>query len=64
VKFNWKMLRLAAAAVMVAAGVGCGGLNGSYNVTPATFFLPGIGQVTTNAPATHIVALAPSEAVR
>jgi hypothetical protein len=63
---NWKMFRLAAMAAVLGAGIGCGGLNGSYNVSPASFFLPGIGQVTppagsTNSPS-HI--LASSQAVQ
>jgi hypothetical protein len=44
----------------VFAGIGCGGLNGSYNVSPATFLLPGLGQATpasTNAPS-HTVTVA------
>jgi hypothetical protein len=54
------MLRVALTAVVLFTAVGCGGLNGSYRVTPATFFLPGIGQATpasTNAP-THAVTVA------
>ena len=47
------MLRVAITALAMCATVGCGGLNGSYNISPATFLLPGIGAVTppsTNAP--------------
>ena len=53
------MLRVALTAVVVSTAVGCGGLNGSYRVTPATFFLPGIGQTTpasTNSP-THAITV-------
>jgi hypothetical protein len=60
VKFNWNMLRLAVTVAAICAAVGCGGLNGSYNVTPASFFLPGLGQATpvsTNAPG-HTVTVA------
>ncbi|HUS34745.1 MAG TPA: hypothetical protein VM680_05270 [Verrucomicrobiae bacterium] len=59
-KFNWKRLRLAVTATTMFVAVGCGGLNGSYNISPATFLLPGIGQVTpasTNAP-NHTVTVA------
>jgi hypothetical protein len=37
-------------AILLAAallGAGCGGVNGSYGVSPASFFLPGLMQ---NAP--------------
>jgi hypothetical protein len=60
VKLNWKMLRMAVAAATMFVAVGCGGINGSYNVSPATFFLPGIGQTTpasTNSPI-HTVTVA------
>jgi hypothetical protein len=51
---------MAVAAATVFAAVGCGGINGSYNVSPATFLLPGIGQTTpvsTNSP-NHTVTVA------
>jgi hypothetical protein len=50
---NWKLLRPALTALVVAAGIGCGGFNGTHSISPATFFLPGIGAVqpvSTNAP--------------
>lgn len=53
VKMNWKMFRLSLTAAVMFVAVGCGGINGSYNISPATLLLPGIGQVTpvsTNAP--------------
>jgi hypothetical protein len=53
VKLNWKLLRAAVTGVVLAAAVGCGGINGSHTITPASFFLPGLGAVTTpstNAP--------------
>ena len=51
---------MAVAAATMFVAVGCGGINGSYNVSPATFFLPGIGQTTpasTNSPI-HTVTVA------
>jgi hypothetical protein len=45
VKMNWKTVRLAVTALALCAGVGCGGFNGSYNVSPASFLLPGFGHV-------------------
>jgi hypothetical protein len=57
------MLRVTFTAALISTAVGCGGLNGSYRVTPATFFLPGIGQMTpasTNAPTQAVtVAVVP-----
>jgi hypothetical protein len=53
VKLNWKMFRLTLAALAVIASVGCGGLNGSYNVSPASFLIPGLGQVTPAAGSTN-----------
>jgi hypothetical protein len=60
VKLNWKTFRVAVTAAALFAVAGCGGVNGSYNVTPASFFLPGIGQTTpisTNSP-NHTVTVA------
>jgi len=33
---------LAMLAALVPAGTGCGGINASQTVSPATFFLPGL----------------------
>jgi hypothetical protein len=44
-KVNWKSLRLAILGLLVVAGSGCGGINASKGVSPATFLLPGFGQV-------------------
>ncbi len=30
------------ALLAVSAGAGCGGINGSYSASPASFFLPGL----------------------
>lgn len=43
-KVNWNMLRLAILGLLVTAGIGCGGINASKGVSPATFLLPGFGQ--------------------
>jgi len=45
---------MAIPAVLALVGTGCGGINASQSVSPASFFLPGILRadppVTTNAP--------------
>jgi len=48
------LLALAMLLVLAAGGTGCGGINASQSVSPATFFLPGLmkaGPPATNAPA-------------
>ncbi len=37
-----KIFGLAICAALAVMVTGCGGLQGSYNVSPATFFLPGL----------------------
>jgi hypothetical protein len=44
VRFNWKSLRLAIFAAILALAAGCSGFSGSYGVSPATFLLPGLMQ--------------------
>jgi hypothetical protein len=39
-------LRLAVLAVLLTGAAGCGGVSGSQSVSPASFFLPGLLQVT------------------
>jgi len=45
---------MAIPAVLALVGAGCGGINASQSVSPASFFLPGIMRadppVATNAP--------------
>jgi hypothetical protein len=42
-RFNWKQLRLAMASAMILLGAtGCGGINASHSISPASFFLPGL----------------------
>ena len=38
------MLRLAALALPLLAGAGCGGFSASHSISPATFLLPGLVQ--------------------
>jgi len=46
-----KWLVLAAAVVLGLIGSGCGGLQGSHSVSPATFFMPGLsGQPAPTSP--------------
>jgi hypothetical protein len=57
---NWKMLRVAVTGLVLATGVGCGGINGSHTITPASFFLPGLGHVapvSTNGPSQSFAAI-------
>jgi hypothetical protein len=44
VRLNWKLLRLAIIPACAIMGAGCGGINGSGSVSPATFLLPGLMQ--------------------
>ena len=37
---------MAIPAVLALVGAGCGGINASQSVSPASFFLPGLLQVT------------------
>jgi len=54
VRINRNWLALAILLALVAGGTGCGGVNASQNVSPASFLLPGLlkaGPPATNAPA-------------
>jgi hypothetical protein len=54
VRFNWNFTWLAMLAALAFFGAGCGGINASQSVSPASFFLPGLLRadppVATNAP--------------
>jgi hypothetical protein len=54
VRLKWRFLFLAIPASLALLGAGCGGINASQSVSPASFFLPGIMKanppVATNAP--------------
>ena len=57
-------MRLAIIAVaIVVLGTGCSGIRTSGSVSPATFLLPGLGQVQP-APAGPAVPSSPPEAVQ
>jgi hypothetical protein len=43
-RLNWKIARLAAVPALVLLGGGCGGINASQSISPASFFLPGLLQ--------------------
>jgi hypothetical protein len=45
VKMISKLFRFSVLLVLVAAGMGCSGINTTQSVNPAMFFLPGFGQV-------------------
>jgi hypothetical protein len=44
VRLNWKRLVLAIFAIPALFLTGCSGINASGSVSPATFFLPGLGK--------------------
>ena len=68
VNLNWNLFRLSLLIGFAAFGIGCGGLNASQSVSPASFFLPGLGQndAAPKAPATSTIpaaALKPAQVV-
>jgi hypothetical protein len=65
VTLNWKILRLAVGAVILALGAGCSGINASKSISPATFLLPGFMQADppTAHPETALPAPDPAEEV-
>jgi len=44
VKRKWQTFRLALVALLVVLGAGCSGIRASHSISPATFFLPGLGK--------------------
>ncbi|MEI6077424.1 MAG: hypothetical protein WCS94_17715 [Verrucomicrobiota bacterium] len=46
VRLKWKFLWLAMFVALAAGGAGCGGVNAGQSVSPASFLLPGLMQVT------------------
>src|SRR5437867_1447374 len=49
VRFNWNSFQLAIIPVSaLLLGTGCSGINASGSVSPATFFLPGLGLMRTD----------------
>jgi hypothetical protein len=65
VRLNWNFLWLAMLMASALFLTGCGGINATGSVSPATFLLPGIMMNTMPAPATgeptHKVASASSQ---
>jgi hypothetical protein len=49
------VVAFAAILGVAALGTGCGGIGASGSVSPASFFLPGIGQNTPKAPSSNPV---------
>jgi hypothetical protein len=39
---EWNALRWALLVFLLVGGTGCGGINASHSVSPASFFLPGL----------------------
>jgi hypothetical protein len=52
VKLNRKHKTFASAMVIILLGAGCGGINASHSVSPASFFLPGLLQADPKQPST------------
>lgn len=53
-RLNWNFPVLAIIVALALASAGCGGVNASHTVTPASFFMPGLLKADpprTNAPA-------------
>ena len=40
-RLNWKILRLAMGAAILALGAGCSGINATKSISPIDFLLPG-----------------------
>ncbi|MDB6022095.1 MAG: hypothetical protein JWQ04_1952 [Pedosphaera sp.] len=56
VKLNWKCKRFAAASLLLlVVCAGCGGLNASHSVSPASFFLPGLMKADPQPPSSDAV---------
>jgi hypothetical protein len=50
VKRKWQPFRLALVALLLALGAGCGGIRASHSISPASFFLPGLGKAEPATP--------------
>jgi hypothetical protein len=69
VRLVWQFLTIATLAAFVPFLTGCGGIQASKSVSPASFFMPGIMlNVPASVPATNLVASTtpevPAEVVR
>jgi hypothetical protein len=60
VNLKWNLLRVSVLIGLAALGIGCGGLNASHSVSPASFFLPGLGQ-NSSTPQNPAFATRPAE---
>ena len=49
-------MRCVLALTLLLLVSGCGGISGSHSVSPATFFLPGLGQVGSDSNPEQVVA--------
>lgn len=49
-------MRCVLALTLLLLVSGCGGISGSHSVSPATFFLPGLGQVGSDSDLEPVVA--------
>jgi hypothetical protein len=64
VKLHWKFLKyLLLPALMLVVLTGCGGINASHSVSPASFFLPGILKAEPKDPSQDIT-VPPGEPVQ
>jgi hypothetical protein len=55
VKLNRKCKCVVSVAMLLALCVGCGGINASHTVSPASFFLPGLLQADPKQPSSETV---------
>jgi len=58
VRLIWHILTLVALAALPLAMTGCGGIQASKSVSPASFFLPGIMMAEPPSEATNLIASA------
>jgi len=61
VRLIWKFLWLAPLAALPLLGAGCGGISASQDVSPASFFLPGLMKNDASAPVPNLTPSVSSE---
>jgi hypothetical protein len=63
-KLDGKLFWLTLCPALVALGAGCSGINASQSVSPASFFLPGLGQAAPLQVPVKVVPFTDRESVR
>jgi hypothetical protein len=64
VKLDGKLFWLTLCPALVVLGAGCSGINASQSVSPASFFLPGLGQAPPLQVPNKVVLFTERESVR